>query len=34
LFAQIQKGAASSVIAADVLATLYMERIDIRYKGS
>ena len=34
LFAQIQKGAASSVIAADVSAALYIERISVRYKAS
>ncbi|HUT14435.1 MAG TPA: hypothetical protein VMY42_28375 [Thermoguttaceae bacterium] len=34
LFAQIQKGAASSVIAEDVLATLYLERIRVRYRVS
>lgn len=32
LFAQIQKGASSSVIAADVTAALYIERIRVRYK--
>lgn len=33
IFAQIQKGAASSVIAADVTASLSIERIRIRYKS-
>ncbi len=33
LFAQIQKGAASSVLAEDVTAALFLERIRVRYKS-